>query len=99
MAASASTRCPINIASAPGVIICATRRRRGVPPVIAGGARPSGRNYGWEMPTPDNAYAYGVYNPVDGVGSPFFAGYYGPAGDDDDDNDSGFPFGHPYPPR
>ncbi len=43
---------------------------------------------------------YGVYNPVDGVGTPFFAGYYGPAGDsDEDDNDSGFPFGHPYPPR
>jgi hypothetical protein len=39
-------------------------------------------------------YRYGVFNPYDGVGTPFFAGWYGPAGDSDDD--SGFPFGHPY---
>jgi hypothetical protein len=68
-----------------------------VPPVIAAAQAQAVRTYGWEMPTPDSAYAYGVYNPVDGVGTPFFAGYYGPAGDDDDD--SGFPFGHPYPPK
>jgi hypothetical protein len=67
------------------------------PPVIAAAQAQAIRTYGWDMPTPDSAYAYGVYNPVDGVGTPFFAGYYGPAGDDDDD--SGFPFGHPYPPK
>ena len=66
-----------------------------VPPVIAAARDQAVETYSWEMPTPDDAYSYGVYNPVDGVGSPFFAGYYGPAGDDDDD-DSGFPFGHPY---
>ena len=70
-----------------------------VPPVIAAARDQAVESYSWEMPTPDSAYAYGVYNPVDGVGSPFFAGYYGPAGDDDDDDDSGFPFGHPYTPR
>jgi hypothetical protein len=65
-----------------------------VPPVIAAARDQAVRTYGWVMPGPDNAYSYGVYNPLDGVGTPFFAGYYGPAGDDDDD--SGFPFGHPY---
>ena len=69
-----------------------------VPPVIAAARDQAVRTWGWELETPANAYSYGVYNPVDGVGTPFFAGYYGPAGDDDDD-DSGFPFGHPYPPR
>jgi hypothetical protein len=38
-------------------------------------------------------YRYGVFNPYDGVGTPFFAGYYGPAGDDED---RPFPFGRPY---
>jgi hypothetical protein len=47
---------------------------------------------GWSSPNAD--YRYGVFNPYDGVGTPFFAGWYGPAGDSDDD--SGFPFGHPY---
>ncbi len=28
---------------------------------------------------------HGVFNPVDGVGTPFFAGYYGDGGGDDDD--------------
>ncbi len=27
---------------------------------------------------------HGVFNPIDGVGTPFFAGYYGGGGDDDD---------------
>jgi hypothetical protein len=36
---------------------------------------------------------HGVFDPVDGVGSPFFAGYYGPAGDYGDDPG---PFGRPY---
>jgi hypothetical protein len=40
-------------------------------------------------------YRYGVFNPYDGVGTPFFGGYYGPAGDDDDEP-SPFPFGRPY---
>ena len=69
-----------------------------VPPVIAAARDQAVENYSWEMPTPESAYSYGVYNPVDGVGSPFFAGYYGPARDDEDD-DSGFPFGHPYTQR
>jgi hypothetical protein len=39
-------------------------------------------------------YVNGVFNPYDGVGTPFFGGYYGPAGDDDEP--SPFPFGRPY---
>jgi hypothetical protein len=65
-------------------------------PVIAAAQAQSVRYYGWGDPTAADSYRYGVYNPIDGVGSPFFAGYYGPAGDEDDD--SGFPFGHPYGP-
>ncbi len=34
-----------------------------------------------------------LFNPVDGYGSPFFAGYYGPAGDPDEERG---PFGRPY---
>jgi hypothetical protein len=41
----------------------------------------------------DRGYRYGVFNPNDGVGTPFFAGYYGPAGGDDD---APAIFGHPY---
>jgi hypothetical protein len=48
-------------------------------------------NYFWA--TPAQAYRYGVYNPYDGVGTPYFAGYYGPAGDPDE---PAFPFGRPY---
>jgi hypothetical protein len=43
----------------------------------------------------NQGYRYGVFNPVDGVGTPFFGGYYGPAGDDD--ALPPFPFGRPYP--
>jgi hypothetical protein len=39
--------------------------------------------------------AHSMFDPIDGVGTPFFAGYYGPASDDDD---RPFPFGRPYPP-
>jgi hypothetical protein len=39
--------------------------------------------------------AHSMFNPIDGVGTPFFAGYYGPASDDDD---RPFPFGRPYAP-
>jgi hypothetical protein len=43
----------------------------------------------------NQGYRYGVFNPEDGVGTPFFGGYYGPAGDDDEPPP--FPFGRPYP--
>jgi hypothetical protein len=42
----------------------------------------------------NQGYRYGVFNPYDGVGTPFFGGYYGPAGDDDEPPP--FPFGRPY---
>jgi hypothetical protein len=45
------------------------------------------------IPAAGHEYRYGVFSPYDGVGTPFFAGYYGPAGDDDD---RPFPFGRPY---
>jgi len=63
-------------------------------PVIAAAQAQAVRYYGWGDPTPASDYRYGVYNPIDGVGSPFFAGYYGPAGDEDEPS---FPFGSPYP--
>jgi hypothetical protein len=53
-------------------------------------------SYGYGFP---GGYGYGlsnhhgVFNPVDGYGSPFFAGYYGPAGDSGGDPG---PFGRPY---
>jgi len=65
-------------------------------PVIQAAQDQAIRYYGWGDPTPADSYRYGVYNPIEGVGSPFFAGYYGPAGDEDDD--SSFPFGRPYGP-
>jgi hypothetical protein len=67
-------------------------------PVIAAAQAQAVRYYGWGDPTPADSYHYGVYNPIDGVGSPFFAGYYGPAGDGDEDDDSSFPFGQSYGP-
>jgi len=50
--------------------------------------------YNYWIPTDQQSYHYGVFNPYDGVGTPFFAGYYGPAGDDDEPLP--FPFGRPY---
>jgi hypothetical protein len=41
----------------------------------------------------NQGYRYGVFNPIEGVGTPFFAGFYGPAGDEDE---CPFPFGCPY---
>ncbi|MFZ0496945.1 MAG: hypothetical protein WBE80_04730 [Methylocella sp.] len=38
-------------------------------------------------------YVYGVFNPYDGVGTPFSGGYYGHA---DDDEEPPFPFGRPF---
>ncbi len=48
--------------------------------------------YNYWIPA-DQGYRYGVFNPVDGVGTPFFGGYYGQA---DDDEEPPFPFGRPY---
>ena len=48
--------------------------------------------YNYWVPA-NQGYRYGVFNPVDGVGTPFFGGYYGPA---DDDEEPPFPFGRPY---
>ncbi len=47
---------------------------------------PGGGGYGL-------THHHGVFNPVDGYGSPFFAGYYGPAGPPDEDPG---PLGRPY---
>lgn len=49
--------------------------------------------YGTGSGVPGEQHAHNMFNPVDGYGSPFFAGYYGPAGDPDDDRG---PFGTPY---
>ncbi|MEJ0093653.1 MAG: hypothetical protein WDN46_09490 [Methylocella sp.] len=48
---------------------------------------PGGEGYGL-------THHHGIFNPVDGYGSPFFAGYYGSAGAPDDDPG---PLGRPYP--
>jgi hypothetical protein len=40
--------------------------------------------YNYWLPA-NREYAYGIYNPYDGVGTPFFPGYYGPVGGDDSD--------------
>jgi hypothetical protein len=50
--------------------------------------------YNYWIPTDQQSYHSGVFNPYDGVGTPFFAGWYGPAGDDDEPRP--FPFGRPY---
>jgi hypothetical protein len=38
--------------------------------------------YNYWVPA-NQGYRYGVFNPVDGVGTPFFGGYYGHADDDE----------------
>jgi hypothetical protein len=48
--------------------------------------------YNYWIPA-NEGYRYGVFNPVDGVGTPFFGGYYGHA---DDDAEPPFPFGRPF---
>ena len=48
--------------------------------------------YNYWVPA-NQGYRYGVFNPVDGVGTPFFGGYYGQA---DYDEEPPFPFGRPY---
>ncbi len=47
--------------------------------------------YSYVFPSDDNRH--GVFNPYDGYGTPFFAGYYGPAGDPGAERG---PFGRPY---
>lgn len=49
--------------------------------------------YDYWLPVANAGYRYGVFNPNDGVGTPFFAGYYGPAGGDDEPPTL---FGRPY---
>ncbi len=49
--------------------------------------------YNYWVPA-NQGYRYGVFDPVEGVGTPFFGGYYGHA---DDDEEPPFPFGRPYP--
>jgi hypothetical protein len=49
--------------------------------------------YGTGGGVPSERHAHSMFNPVDGYGTPFFAGYYGPAGDPDEDRG---PFGKPY---
>ncbi len=34
------------------------------------------RSWSWTPTSAVNGYRYGVYDPIDGVGTPFFAGYY-----------------------
>src|ERR1700731_3891305 len=55
--------------------------------IAAGAAR-----YNYWVPA-NQGYRYGVFNPVDGVGTPFFGGYYGPVGDDEEPP---FEFGRPH---
>jgi hypothetical protein len=45
--------------------------------------------YNYWVPA-NQGYRYGVFDPVEGVGTPFFGGYYGQA---DDDEEPPFPFG------
>lgn len=47
---------------------------------------PYGDDYGF-------GHHHGVFNPIDGYGTPFFAGYYGPAGGPGQERG---PFGNPY---
>ena len=50
--------------------------------------------YNYWVPA-NEGYRYGVFDPVDGVGTPFFGGYYGHA---DDDEEPPFPFGQALSP-
>ncbi|WP_158809976.1 hypothetical protein [Beijerinckia sp. L45] len=53
----------------------------------------NGYYYGVGGEDAGESHHHAMFNPVDGYGTPFFAGYYGPAGDPDDDRG---PFGNPY---
>jgi hypothetical protein len=52
--------------------------------------------YSYWGATPVNSYRYGVFDPFEGVGTPFSGGFYGPAGDEDE---PAFPFGRTYGPK
>ncbi|MHB8886810.1 MAG: hypothetical protein ACYC5H_17335 [Methylovirgula sp.] len=73
-------------------------RHRGEPPWIRNGIfyamMADSVRYADYWATPINSYRYGVYSPFDGVGTPYFAGFYGSSGDDDQ---PAFPFGRTYP--
>lgn len=53
----------------------------------------NGYYYGIGGEDSGESHHHAMFNPVDGYGTPFFAGYYGPAGDPDDDRG---PFGNSY---
>lgn len=76
------------------------QREAAIPPYLRNGVlyammADQARYWYWN-PTPVDSYKYGVYDPFEGVGTPYFAGYYGPAGDSDEPS---FPFGQPYSER
>jgi hypothetical protein len=62
-------------------------------PVRSAVAADAIRTWSW-IPTEATSYRYGVFDPNEGVGTPFFAGYYS-QGDRDDDDDDDQPFGRP----
>lgn len=73
-------------------------RRRNTPPWIRNGVlyammADSARYDGYWAMTPINSYRYGVYSPFDGVGTPYFGGYYGSSSDG---SQPAFPFGRTY---
>lgn len=73
-------------------------REAAVPPFIRNGvlyAMVMDRyRYDYWWATPANSWRYGVEDPFAGVGTPYFAGFYGPAEGDEDE--PAFPFGRPY---
>jgi hypothetical protein len=73
-------------------------REASVPPFIRNGvlyAMTMDRyRYNTFWAAPPDSWRYGVYDPFDGVGTPFSGGYYGPAAGDEDE--PAFPFGRPY---
>ncbi|WP_152428375.1 hypothetical protein [Methyloferula stellata] len=52
------------------------------------------RSWAWTPTSAVNGYRYGVYDPIDGVGTPFFAGYYSAGTRDASDDDEPL-FGRP----
>ncbi len=53
------------------------------------------RSWAWTPTSAVNGYRYGVYDPIEGVGTPFFAGYYS-AGTRDAEDGPGADFRQPY---
>lgn len=52
------------------------------------------RSWAWTPTSAVNGYRYGVFDPIDGVGTPFFAGYYSAGTRDASDDDEPL-FGSP----